>query len=187
MARTVSALPRGGRVSDHATLGGLTNVVPASLIDAVLGQHRTSKHASTFASGAVVRLPCHGVSVVGEIFLLRVAAPPSGRRVFAVSRGLCARTRHQILHYQGAPPLTGRLLDWLRSGRWYLTNRSFVGFKLWQVGHGTARPLATQYYYYKKHRRGICKTAITMPLRIIFFYNMIEFYIICSNLVPLNL
>lgn len=36
MARTVAALPRGVRVSDHVTLGVLTTMVPASLIDAVL-------------------------------------------------------------------------------------------------------------------------------------------------------
>lgn len=38
MARTVAALPRGVRLSDHVTLGVLTRTVPASLIDAVLAE-----------------------------------------------------------------------------------------------------------------------------------------------------
>jgi len=36
MARTVAALPKGTRISDHVTLGVLTTTVPAALIDAVL-------------------------------------------------------------------------------------------------------------------------------------------------------
>src|ERR1051325_11254866 len=36
MARTVAGLPKGARVSDFVTLGGLTATVPASVIDAVL-------------------------------------------------------------------------------------------------------------------------------------------------------
>ena len=72
MARTVAALPRGVRVSDHVTLGVLTTTVPASLIDAVLADtERASVRQRSLPARLVVyyvmALALYGQASYGEV------------------------------------------------------------------------------------------------------------------------
>lgn len=72
MARTVAALPRGVRLSDHVTLGVLTTTVPTSLIDAVLAdtERASVRHRSLPARLVVyyiMALALYGQASYGEV------------------------------------------------------------------------------------------------------------------------
>ncbi len=72
MARTVSGLPKGARLSDYVTLGVLSVTVPASVIDAVLADTgreslRERRLPARLVVYYVMALALYGQASYGEV------------------------------------------------------------------------------------------------------------------------